>query len=155
MNSNQPRQEQWLVWVVAAAIVLYSLAVGCGLMIQAAAGGGTEWAFPLMSVPCFITAGWYVYVYLSAHASGRDAGLVLSAIGWAAVGMAFLFKREGTPTDGGWSAQSVGWSALAIVGIVGGALVSIRSRRRSARIPRAPSRPSQTSSPPSPDKKKE
>ena len=161
VNPNKPRQEQWLVWVVVAAILLYSLAVGFGLMIRAAAGGGTEWAFPLMSVPCFVTAGWYVYAYLSARSSGRDAGLVLSAVGWAAVGMAFLFKRNLAQADGAGNAQSLWWSVLAMVCIIGGAVVSISGRRRSASASsltvtqRPPREPAQSPSPQPSEEKKE
>jgi hypothetical protein len=154
VNPNKPRQgEQWLVWVVVAAMIFYSLAVGLGLMVAATAGRSVEWAFPLMSVPCFITAIWYEYTYLSSRSSGRDGGLALSGVGWAAVGMAFLFKRDLSQAESVWSNPSFWWGLLAMACIIGGAVVSILGRRRPRAVLRPPREPAQNRSPQPPEKK--
>jgi hypothetical protein len=141
VNPNNTRRDQWLVWVVVAAILLYSLAVGLGLMVRAMNGGGTEWAFPLMAIPCFVTAVWYAYTYLSVRPADRDGGLIVSGIGWAAVGIAFLLKRDVAQAVNARSAPNFWWSVVAMVLIIGGAAVSISGRWR----PRPASQPPQES----------
>lgn len=80
-------------WQIALVVVLtlYTFAVGVGLLTNAVR---PERAYLLFAIPCLLPAAWCaVGFWRSEDGNESDSGLLLSAAGWALIGLAFLFKH--------------------------------------------------------------
>ena len=95
-TSNPPGQSaravvnRWLIALVAA-VVLYALLIGIGLLANSIR---PENGYLLMALPCLVPVAWYGYGFIKVADAEQDFGLLLSALGWLLVALAFIIKHR-------------------------------------------------------------
>lgn len=95
-TSNPPSHSGKAVanrWLIALVILtaLYAVLVGIGLLANSIR---PETGYVLMALPCLIPVAWYSYGFIKVTDAEQDFGLLLSALGWLLVALAFLIKHR-------------------------------------------------------------
>ena len=128
------------LWIGAGLLLLYALGVGIGLLggdIAPAAAYGWMLPIPLILAACYAYgfARNSVTNSVASATSARDAGLLVSALGWLSCALCLLTLQgaaraalasglrldQMTPTPLSWF-----FALLAAAGIVAGGLLSLR-----------------------------
>ncbi|HVF10879.1 MAG TPA: hypothetical protein VNA16_08760 [Abditibacteriaceae bacterium] len=89
-QGNQATANRWVIALVAG-VVLYTLAVGIGLLANSIS---PESAYLLMALLCLFPMVWYGYGFIKVADAEQDFGLLLSAIGWLLAALAFVIKHR-------------------------------------------------------------
>ena len=71
--------------------MVYTLGLGLGLLTGAIR---PEHGYLAMALLCLAPVVWYGYGFVQVPDSKQDIGLLLSAVGWAMIGMALLIKHS-------------------------------------------------------------
>ena len=135
-TSNQPGHSgpalanRWLIALVIG-IVLYALLIGMALLANSIAPHD---AYLWMALPCLVPVAWYGYGFIKVADAEQDFGLLLSALGWLLVALAFLIKHRAAARAAADAANGVITSddpigvtvclGLAAVAIMAGAILS-------------------------------
>jgi len=71
--------------------MVYTFGLGLGLLTGAI---GPQHGYLAMAFLCLAPVVWYGYGFVQVPDSKQDIGLLLSAVGWALIGMALLIKHS-------------------------------------------------------------
>lgn len=138
LSASKPPPLNRVVILVAASLMLYALLIAWGLVGQFI---GLERAYLLLALPCLVPVVWYAYGFWMVQDERQDWGLLMSAAGWALMGVGFLLKQaamdeaiRAAPPDlqvGGAenTAAHLICFALAVLALLAGGLISWRNAR--------------------------
>ncbi|HID06165.1 MAG TPA: hypothetical protein EYP10_03355 [Armatimonadetes bacterium] len=73
----------------------------------------------LCAVPCLVVAVWYLIAYYEEQGTGRESGILISSVGWAFVGFAFLCPARY------WSMRLIS-GVVGLMGILIGCVIGLR-----------------------------
>ena len=76
--------------------MLYTLLLGWGLLYRIVP---FQLAYLMMALPCLAPVVWYAYGFLRVNDAAQDFGLLLSALGWSCLLIAFLAKHVALMSD--------------------------------------------------------
>lgn len=132
-----PRMNSQWTWVYAVTIALYAVMFSIGVVIF-------RWDTSIdVAVPALAIACWMSYVYWRHRDTGSHLGLLISALGWLAVAIAFLLRGSGP----GLKVLRVMFALLGFVAILGGGIRAYRETRVLAVLPPAAEAASPTAEP--------